>query len=346
MAKIGEAEIKRQLSENQISNAYMIYGEENYLKEFYVNKIKSAVVEPAFADFNMHQYDGKQTSLTEILQDADMMPMMAEYTFILVHDYPLDKSKNDIEEIKDYLKDMPETCVLVFWFDSIEVDEKKSDSKWKGIINAFAKYGEAVNLQKRTEGELVKLIVASAKKRKCTIDSNNARYLISLVGSDIKTIFNELEKMCGFVGEGEVNKAVIDELAVKCLQAKVYDLSKFILAGNSDAAYSSLNALFAMKEEHIKILSIIAANYVDMYRVKLAKSAGNMETDVAQYFNYKGRDFVLKNASRDSRNMSLDSLRKALDVLSEADEKIKSTAVDKGLVLEETVAKLLLLRNM
>lgn len=345
MAKIGEAELKKQLSENKIANAYMIYGEENYLKELYVNKIKEAVVDPAFADFNMRSFEGKSVTLTEILQDTDMIPMMAEYTFILVHDYPLDKSSKDVDEIKAYLKDMSESCIIVFWFDSIVVDEKKSDSKWKSIINAFAKYGEAVNLQKRTENDLVKLIVVSVKKRKCTIDSVNARYLINLVGSDIKTIFNELEKMCAFINEGEITKAVIDELAVKCLQARVYDLSKFIIAGNSDSAYSVLNSLIAMKEEPIAINAIISANYIDMYRVKCCKSAGMQESDVANYFNYKGRDFVIKNASRDCRNLSIESLRNAIDVLSQADEKMKSSSVDKGLVLEETIAKLLLLRN-
>lgn len=345
MAKIGENEIKQQIKSNAFSNAYLIYGEENYLKEHYVSKLKEAVVEPAFADFNLHQYEGKSTSLSEILQDAEMMPMMAEYTFILVHDYPLDKSSADIDMLKEFFKDLPETCVLVFWYDSIEVDPKKN-TKWNTVINTFAKYGDAVNLQKRTEAELVKLIASSTKKRGCTISSENARYLISVVGSDIKTIFNELEKMCNYIGEGEVTKAVIDELAVKCLQARVYDLSKLILAGNSDSAYGVLNVLFAQKEEPISILSVIASCYIDMYRVKCAKSAGISENDLSNYFNYKGREWLLRNAVRDCRTISTESLRKAIDILSTTDELLKSTSVDKNLLLEETVAKLLMLRNM
>lgn len=345
MGRIGEAEIKKQLSENKISNAYMIYGEENYLKELYVNKLKEVVVDPAFADFNLHTFEGKSASLTEILQDADMIPMMAEYSMILVHDYPLDKSSKDIEDIKEYLKQMPESCILVMWFDSIVVDEKKSDSKWKSIVNAFAKYGEAVNLQKRSESDLAKLISASVKKRKCTIDSSNARYLISIVGSDIKTIFNELEKLCAYVNGGEITRDIIDELAVKCLQARVYDLSKYIIAGNSDGAYNLLNSLIAMKEEPVAINAIISSNYIDMYRVKCCKSAGMPDSDLGNYFNYKGREFVIKNASRDSQRLSIEGLRKAIDVLADADTKLKSSSIDKALVLEETVAKLLLLRN-
>ena len=344
MPKIGEKELKEQLKTENFSNVYLIYGEESYLKEFYVGKLKSKLVDEAFADFNFHQYEGKNTSISDILQDADMIPMMGQYTFVLVHDYPLDKSQKDIDALKEYFEDLPDTCVLVFWYDSIEVDTKKS-SKWKTIETAFAKAGSAVNLEKRTEGDLAKLIVSSAKKRGCTIDSNLARYIIGVVGSDIQTIFSELEKFCAFVGSGEITKKVIDDLAIKSLQARVYDLSKFILRGDSAGAYGVLETLFAQKEEPIAILSVISSCYIDMYRVKCAKAAGANENELKDYFSYKGREFLIRNAARDCRTVSIDGLRLAIDTLAETDEALKSTSIDKNILLEETVAKLLMMRN-
>lgn len=344
MAKIGEIELKKQIKAGEFSNVYMIYGEENYLKEYYVSQLKSRLVEPAFADFNYHEYDGKKTAISDILVDAETVPMMAEKSFLLVHDYPFDKSKADIDTLKEYLKEPCDYAVVVFWFDSIEVDTKKN-SKWKSVETAISKNECAVCLEKRTEAELVKLIVASAKKRDCVIEQNNARYLLSTVGNDIKTIFNELEKMCAFVGEGEITKAVIDDLAVKCLQARVYDLSKFILAGNSDGAYEVLRVLFAQKEEPISIMAVISSCYIDMYRVKCAKASGEGDASLSQYFNYKGREWLIRNAARDSKFLSVENLRDAINLLSKTDEMLKSTAVDKNLLLEETVAKLLALRN-
>lgn len=344
MAKITEAELKNQIKSKEYSNIYMLYGEEGYLKELYVNKLRESLVEPAFADFNFHQYEGKKTPLKEILNDADMMPMMSEYSFLLVHDYPLDKSQGDIDELKKYLEDINESSVIVLWFDTIEVDTKKN-AKWKAVEAAVSKAGTVVNLEKRTESELASIIVNSAKKRSCAIDTQTAKYLVSVVGNDIKTVFNELEKICAYVGEGEITKKHIDSLAVKCLQARVYDLSKFILAGNSDGAYGVLNALFAQKEEQIKILSTISSCYIDMYRVKCAKSANVSEAEIASVFGYKGREWLIKNAIRDSRNISVQNLRDAINVLSSTDEMMKSTAIDKNFLLEETVAKLLMLRN-
>ena len=82
-----------------------------------------------------------------------------------------------------------------------------------------------------------------------------------------------------------------------------------------------------------------------MYRVKCAKAAGANESELAQYFSYKGREFLIRNAARDCRTVSVNSLRNALDALADTDEKMKSTPIDKNILLEETVAKLLMLRN-
>ncbi|MBQ7203067.1 MAG: DNA polymerase III subunit delta [Eubacterium sp.] len=344
MPKLTEKELKEQIKTENFSNVYMLYGEESYLKEYYVGKLKEKLVDSAFADFNFHQHEGKNSSIDDILQDAEMLPMMSEYSLVLVHDYPLDKNQGDLKALKEFFKDIPPSCVLVFWFDSIEVDTKKS-AKWRAIEKEFSSAGCSVNLEKRSESELVKLILSSAKKRSCTITSQNAAYIISVVGSDIQTIFSELEKFCAFAAGGEITKEIIDDLAIKSLQARVYDLSKFILKGDGDNAYKILETLFAQKEEPISILAVISSTYVDMYRVKCAKAAGENEMNLTEFFTYRGREFLIRNAARDCRTISIASLRSALDHLTEADMLMKSTSVDGKILLEETVAKLLMLKR-
>lgn len=347
MPRLDENGLKEQIKSKNFSNVYMFFGEENYLKQFYVNKIKSLLVEPTFADFNYHQFEGKDSNIDEILRDAQMLPMMSSYNCVLVHDYPLDKSKEDMDALKEYFKDIPETTILIFWFDSIvvNVDDKKS-SKWKTIENVFAKAGCSVNLGKRSDYDLAKLVVARAKNKGCSISMDLSKYFVSVVGNDLKTVYNEIDKICNNVSSGEIKKNHIDTLATKCLQAKVFDLSKYIIKGDNDASFDVLNSLLYNKEDPVAIISVITLCYTDMYRVKCAKSSNNDENDLANYFNtYKSRRFAIKNASRDCRNLSVEQLRNSIDILSDADIKLKSAvASDKSvckLVLEQTVALLL-----
>ena len=341
MAKINEAELKAQIKSSNYSNAYLIYGEESYLKEFYVNQIKSKLVDPTFEAFNLHSYDGKDAELDDILKDAQMLPMMSEYNLVIVRDYPIEKSKSDIKLLKEFLEDVPESTVLIFYFEAIAPDVKGAN--FKNLISYFDKAGSVVNLEKRTENDVAKLLVSGAKKRGATLDMNDAKYLISISGNDLKNLLNELDKLTGFVNGGVITKDIIDNMATKCLQARIYDLSKFVVSGNTDKAYGVLDTLFGMKEDAIVIASVISGVYVDMYRVKCAKTAGLSYDDVAKYYNYRGREFALKNASRDCASLAESQLRKSLDAIADTDIKLKSTSADKRLLIEELIVKLVMI---
>lgn len=342
MGRINEQALKEQIKTGGFSNAYFIFGEESYLKEFYVNALVKKLASGPFEDFNLHRFDGKSNTLADILKDADLLPMMGGYNFILVCDYPFDKSEKDCAEIKEYLKDLPEATVMVFWYNSLSPDIKKS-ARWKGVEAAFAKYGSSVQLGRRSESELVRLLVSGCKKRNAALSAENARYLISVSGGDIKNLLNEVQKLSAYANGGEITRKMIDTLAVRSLQARIYDLSNAVVRGNYDKAYSVLDSLFAAREEPVKILSAVSGCYVDMYRVKCAKSAGLNYDDVGKYYSYKGREFALKNAAGDCAALSFSQLRKSLDVIMNADNALKSTSADSRLILEEMLVKLLLI---
>ena len=342
MAVINEAQLKEQISKKNFSNAYILFGEESYLKDFYTNQLKNKLVDSAFADFNYHEHDGSSANMDDIAMDSSMLPMMSEYSMVLVNDYPFENS-SDVKKLEEILKELNGSSILVFRYEKINIDVKKSKTYSK-VVNLFSKYGTAAELKKRTETDLINLVLKGAKKRNCSIDKRNAQYFISVVGSDIQTMLNELEKICSYIGEGEITKDTIDEVAVKSLQARIYDLSKFILAKNGEAAYGLLNALFSQKADEIVILSVLSSCYIDMYRAKCAVQANISDNNVSSTFGYRGREFVIRNAKRDSSRISINALRNALSILAEADEKLKSTAVSKAVILEETDAKLLIIR--
>lgn len=339
MGKITESELKKQISQKEFQNAYLIYGDETYLKDYYVSKIKSKVIPKEATDIDFRYFEGKSYSLDDILRNCELMPMTSEYRLVLVGDYPF-SSTNEVKELSQYISDMPESTILIFKYDTVEFDTKKN-SKFKSVENAFIKSACCVKLDRKTEYDLVKLIISGAKKREKTISQNDAKYMVSIVGSDLTTLLNELEKLCFFSENEEISKKDIDSVCVKSLQARVYDISKAILRDDYNSAYSILNTLFEQREKPIIILSVISSCFVDMYRAKLAKSSGKDLTEIFDAYRYRGREFALRNALRDCSRLSLEQLRNCVDVLNEADIKLKSTAVDAKFIIEEALVKLL-----
>lgn len=345
MAQFNEDTLKRQIKSGDFSRVYLIYGNEGYLKQHYANTICKKTIGKDFEDFNLKKLEGKETSLGEIYDCVSSFPMMSEYTCTLVKDYPLtsfvgDRGKID-EEFKSVIADIPETSVLVFWMDTIEVDEK--DKKWQHLLKLTDEFGACAKIDKRTRSALEKLLISSAEKKDCTLSKECAQYIISLVGEDMATLQNELSKVCAFVKNGEIKKEHVDKTVIVSVEAKIFQLSRMVARGEADNAFENLANLFKLREEPIVILSVLSKAYVDMYRVKAIKETGSNYTKLADDFPsaYKGRTFTLDNASNDGRSYSLTQLKNALDLLSDADRRLKSTKEDPKIVLEELILRLL-----
>ncbi len=341
MAILNEQALRGQIKQGSYFNAYLFYGEESYLKEHYVNMLKKKLLNPAFESFNLHSYEGADIDFDDVLKDAQMLPAMSEYNLVIVTDYAVEKSKPDMKLLEEYFSDCPDSTVFIMVYKALSPDTKCAS--FKKLISAFDKAGAAVNLEKRSESDIARLLVSGAKKRSSELNTDNARYLISICGNDMQVLLNELDKLAGFAKDREITKEIIDNMAAKCLQARIYDLSKAVVSGNADRAYNVINTLFEMKEEPIIIMSAIGGAYVDMYRVKCAKAAGKGYDDVAAHYNYRGREFALRNATRDCAALSEGQLRSSLDAVMDTDLKLKSTAADKRMLIEELVAKLLMI---
>lgn len=345
MAEITEKELKKQIAHGMFSPVYLLYGEESYLKQYYAGLISEKSVPKGFETFNLHKLEGKETTFDEIADAAEQLPMMAERTCVLVRDFDLKALKGaQREKLEAFLADPPETCSVVFWMDTIEVSPKQSRD-WQGLIKLFAKSGSAVNLGRRTAADLTRQLCASAKKRGGVLSPDIASYLVSFSGSDLHILVNELDKLCAYAAGREITQADIDAVCIKSVEATAFDMVKALLRGNYADAYRMLDTLFAQKTEPVMIAGALISSYVDMYRAKAALSSGERTEAVAQAFNYKGREFRLRYAAQDASRLTLEQLRECLDVLSEADESLKSTRTDKRLVLEEAMLRLKCITN-
>lgn len=336
MPVLNESALKDKLKKEP-TGIYLIYGEESYLVKVYIDKIVSKTVDDTFADFNFHTFDGKECSLSDIYESAGAVPMMADSKCVLVKDFPLDTlDDNGFEQLETVLADNPDDCALVFSF----VSYTPKGAKWNKAIKLFEKYGNSVKFDKKSTVDLVKMLENGAKKRGKPFDKGVASYLITCVGNDLNTLLNETEKVCAYASGEAVKKSDVDAVCIKSLDAKVFDMIKDLTAGRFDSAFRKLSLLFEQREDEFQILGALIAQYSDIYRAKAAVKSGNRAEMIAQYYDYKNKEFRLTNAARNASSLSFEAIGECIDVLSWAATTLKSSALDKRLVLEQTVVKL------
>ncbi len=344
MPILNESELKLQIKASEFSNLYFLFGEEKYLVKHYSKILEQKIVNPSFADFNLHKYDGKTINLDDVAVAAEALPMMSDYSCIVINDLPIDSmNADDSTALEQIISDIPETTVIIITYPTLNVNVKAS--KGKKTFDNIVKFGTVVEFKRFSLQQLCKLIEKGAKERGCDIGFSEANYLISSIGDDMIVIFNELEKICAFKRQGKISKADIDAVVIKSVQARAFDLAKALVNNNCDTAMAILDTLISMKEEPINILGAIITPYVDMYRAKVYVSGGMRAEDASKDFNYRNKEFRLTNAARSASKYSINQLRSFLEVLNEADILLKSTSISGRLVLEQTITKLLLVSN-
>ena len=341
MANYGEKELKAHIKSKEFYPIYLICGDEDYLKKTYTDMIASKNVEPAFESFNLQKFEGKGLDLADVFEQASIMPMMSDKRCLIVEDYKLEGANDkDISHITAYVESCPETSIVIF----VQKNPEFSLTKAKKAADIIAKYGAVCTLNKRTGNDLIKPLISSANKQNCVLSTQMANYLVSQVGDDFNVLINELHKVCGYAA-GEITKAHIDAVAVKTDDVKIYYLTKALMQKDFDQAYKVLHTLLKQKVEAQYILGTIISTYVDMYRAKVSLFCGERADVLSADFAYRNTAFRLTNAARDASRMDLPTIRKCLEVLSEADMRLKKSYDNDVIVLEQLMVKLFLVSN-
>ncbi|MBQ1550158.1 MAG: DNA polymerase III subunit delta [Clostridia bacterium] len=343
--KLNEKTLWKNIKSQEYLPVYLLKGSEPYLKLNYANLLAGSVVPAGLEVFNYHKLDGETVTMNELVECVEALPAMCERTCVLVHDLDFEKlSDPDREALVDLLSDAPDTCTLIFWQDTVGFPQKTK--KMKELLALIDEAGAVVDLDARSRQDLVKFVVTECGKSGRVISAYTAEYLIDNVGEDMSNLVTEIEKLCNFA-EREITQADIDSVCIRSLEATAFQMIDALLDNQFDRVFQALGILFDMKTEPMMILGALVSTYSDMYRAKVVAHEGGQQRDLKKLFPqaYKS-DFKLRNAFRRAGRFSMPALRRSLELLAEADTKLKSTSEDHRTVFEKLMIELALARRV
>jgi len=338
-----ESQLLMQIKEGDLKPVYLLYGEEQYLKELYCRKLMEAAVGDAFPEFNLHQFDGNKLDMEQVAAAVESMPFMAEQRCVTITPFPYGSMNSKEKEIFDSLVEAPvPTTVLILMVNDPEFLPKKN-AKAKKLVAQIDHVGVVMELSKRGQADMVKFLQKKAKANGCAITKELCQYLMERCEDDMLSLSNELEKVTAYAGGADITKEHIDAVTVKAVSARIYDLAKAILAEKSQQAMTILQELIYLRYQPTVILSTLSGAYLDLYIAKSALAAGKGQAEIAKSFEYRGRDFVIRNSLRDCRRYDMEVLRKSVACLADTDKRMKSSRADNNILLEQVVAELFLI---
>lgn len=330
-------ELEKELKTGKLHSIYLLYGEEEYLLQTCVKKIKK-IFGDIINGINFIQIDDK--NVDRLISDIETPAFGYPKKLIIVKDSGLfkkeSKSKQDKTnknstlqaKIAKYLienKDIiDENLVLVFIEAEVAKNELQKSIEQLGIICNFEKL-KPIQISKRIKA------ICSAYKVK--IDDKTLGYFIETCGTNMMTLINEIRKLIEYVGEnGTITQEYIDLLSIKELDSVIFDLTDNIGQKKVYESLTILNELLYNKEPIQKILITLYNHFKKLYLTKIAEEYGE---DIKGALNLKPNQvFLITKYKRQSAYFKKDELKTILQRLIDLDYKSKRGLIDINIGLE------------
>lgn len=326
----GKAQLIRDLKNGEFAPLYIISGEETYLKEYYLRQLREKVVDPAFADFNLIEFEGKGLTVEQLNEAIDSYPAMSEKKLIIVSDFDLFKPPAGFSDVlPDILGDLPEYVCLVFYYDVLEGKPDKRTKLYKTLEKTacFAEFSH------QEERELVAWLERRARALGCSIAPEDASYMIFLCGNSMTNLAGEMEKAAAHTTTGIIKKYNIDAVCSPVLDAVVFDLTDAITAGKFDRAVTLVGELIAQKNSEVMIFTTITRHIQRLYAAKLCAEARAGDKQLMEMIGSKS-PYYARQIQNAARRVPLTWLRHAASICARTDSALKGSAVDRQKQIE------------
>ena len=268
----GYQKLKSDLSAGNIGQVYIFYGEESYLREYYLGEIKKKLVPAGFEEFNYHRLSGKTLTMQELNEAVEAMPMMAERTLIVVTDCDLFKLPEEQRTaLIALLNDFPPYCCLVFVYDLIEYKPSKT---YKKLYEALDKNAQSVKFEAQERSDLINWIARRFRALGKGIDAQTAEHLIFTCGALMTGLVPEIEKIGAYAKGKNITTDDINAVADPVLDAVVFDMTNAITKRDYGRASELLGQLLKKQEEPFVILAVISKELRRIYTARIALDNG------------------------------------------------------------------------
>jgi DNA polymerase-3 subunit delta len=329
MKTLSRTELERSLREG-LRPLYLLLGPEAYLRGVAAQTITDAALSRTLLrEFNETGFSLLSDPVQSAIAAAEQLPMMSDMRVVRIRDFA--KLREADEEILiQYLNNPAPTTVMIFVAD--ELDKRKKATK------ILLETCTVVDFSPLRDAEVKAWAKTRLKELQTTADEQVLSEIVRLVGTDVQTLFNELDKLASAAaGTKRITMDLVDELIGRSRELSNFELGDHLLVGNRKRALETLHRLLEDGAEPVMLVGLIAGNY---HRLALGK----------HLLARGGREEVFRNISlppfkRDSYIATLQrsdaaKIARGIQLTAAVDLAIKTSQATPRLQLEMLVCEL------
>ncbi len=325
--------IKEDIRSGNIKSVYLMWGEENFLKDYYKKALVAKASLGDLVDFNYMEFTSEKPDLEKIDDFIRSYPFMADKKVLYIKNSDIFKKANEQEKSfwQSVFSDVSDFVVIIFSED--EVDKRSA------LYKAVTKNHSVDEFPFQSEANLCDWIRRYSQSLGKDIRRDAAVHLMKSCSQSMYILKNELDKLSAFCsGRKEITIDDIEKCACKIPEDRVFDMIDSILTGNTKDAFGKYEELKLIRQEPIRILAAIFMKYNQMRKIKLLAASMNAR-QIAEKTGQK-EYFVTKDLAKINR-ITQKKLDEIIYLCREADHKIKAEYADGWALLDILVAKMI-----
>jgi DNA polymerase-3 subunit delta len=313
-------ELLERIKRGKIEPLYLFSGEEEYLKEEVLQRIKNTLIAPGLEEFDYEVLYGKDIDAGALIDKARTLPLGPKKRMIVVRG---EEQMRNRESLTPYLKNpLPSTCLIFISREKVRQNKFYSAFGEQEVIFWPLFDNEAANwIRKRVAGE--------GKK----IGGEEIVYLGEIASNNLSFLNQELEKLFLYLGEREkIERKDIESVIGEGWANTLFNLGNALLRKERQRALKILPPLIQKKGELVKIVSRLTQQFRTLWQVKILLAKGYSPPQARESLRLKKRYF--SNLFRGTSLFSEEELGRIFESFLNADLKLKTSKESPNLIFE------------
>lgn len=341
--------IGRDIKENKIPKLVLLCGKEEYLIQWYAEKIIKKYVSPSCMPIDLVRLEGEFLNVAKIREALETVSLMSERKVVFLPEFPPAEgrslkgfSQEDLKELIKCFDDIPEGSMLLI----TAPKEEEGKNKKSRIRTAVEKHGKVYDFQPLKDGQLRSFI----EKRFKFAGKHYTNSVINMIMAEsgygnkaidytLYNLENDLKKIIAHSGAAaEITAADVSDILATNPENNVFAMLDAIGRNRKDEAFRLLHNLLNAGTPVFNLLKLITNQLELILSVKEIKDEGITLSAMQKQLGV--HQFRVKKAMSVTGQYSMEDLRRALCAAYEVDENIKTGLLEGSLALEYFIAKL------
>ncbi len=326
-------------------SAHVLHGDDFLVRQA-LKRLAAETGHEELLEGNRHLLDGRQVKAAELLANCNALPFMDSGRMVVVQGLLATQERrpgrgrgarsatasgpsDGWRELAQAVPAMPDTTLLVF------LDGPLAETN--PLLRLLRPMAQIQELGAPAGEALARWIRQSAQERGASISPAAIRSLADLVGNDLRTLDQELEKLSLYATGRGIEEQDVKELVSQVREANIFAAVDAMIDGKPALA---LRLLHQLREGGREVSTIIAMVERQLRLLALARDSmdeGLAQRELGQRLGVTSQ-FVIRKTVEQARRHSWDDITWRYNRLLEADLAIKQGRLEPDLALELLVA--------